>query len=96
MMLLCPLQSHLPRQGLTLVAELAGPAAVTDALPGLVAGPMEAARHAYALLTVVALPAWVTPEGTEQRHNTRLVCTYCTTPVHPPPHSRTGREKPHP
>lgn len=49
--------------GLTFVAELAGPAAVTDALPGLVAGPVQAPRHAHALLAVLALPAWIAPGG---------------------------------
>jgi len=48
---------------LTFVAELAGPAAVTDALPRLVARPVETPWHTYTLLTVLALPAWIAPAG---------------------------------
>lgn len=52
-----PLYSH------TFVTELASPATVTDALPGLVAGTVLAARHPHTALTVQSLPAWVTPDG---------------------------------
>ena len=54
--------SH-PPYSPTFVTELACPARVTDALPGLVAGTMLAARHSHTALTVQPLPAWVTPEG---------------------------------
>lgn len=43
------------------VTELAGPAGVTDALPRLVARPVETPRHTHAVLAVLALPAWVAP-----------------------------------
>lgn len=43
------------------------PATMTDALPGLVAGPMLAARHSHAALTVQPFPAWVTPAGAVRR-----------------------------
>lgn len=56
-----PLYSH------TFVTELASPATVTDALPGLVAGTMLAARHPHTALTVQSLPAWVTPDGEKLR-----------------------------
>ena len=51
----------------TFVTELACPATVTDALPGLVAGTMLAARHPHTALTVQPLPAWVTPDGEKHR-----------------------------
>lgn len=39
------------------VTELTAPVGLTEALPGLHAGAMDAARVGYALVTVVALPA---------------------------------------
>lgn len=51
----------------TFVTELARPATMTDALPGLVAGTMLAARHPHTALTVRPLPAWVTPDGEKHR-----------------------------
>ena len=56
-----------PRYSPTFVTELACPATVTDALPGLVAGTMLAARHPHTALTVQPLPAWVTPDGEKHR-----------------------------
>lgn len=51
----------------TFVTELACPATVTDALPGLMAGTMLAARHFHTALTMQPLPAWVTPDGEKSR-----------------------------
>lgn len=48
---------------LIFVTELSCPATVADALPGLVAGTVLAARHPHTALTVQPLPAWVTPAG---------------------------------
>lgn len=36
---------------------------MADALPGLVAGTVLAARHLHTALTVQPFPAWVTPGG---------------------------------
>lgn len=52
---------------LIFVTELACPAQMTDALPGLVAGTMLAARHSHTALTVQPFPAWVTPAGAVRR-----------------------------
>lgn len=52
---------------LIFVTELARPATMTNALPGLVAGTMLAARHPHTALTVQPLPAWVTPAGAIRR-----------------------------
>ena len=58
--------SH-PLYSPTFVTELACPASVADALPGLVAGTVLAARHSHTALTVQPLPAWVTPDGGKHR-----------------------------
>lgn len=59
----------------TFVTELARPATMTDALPGLVAGTMLAARHPHTALTVRPLPAWVTPDG--EKHRVRALGGGC-------------------
>lgn len=59
----------------TFVTELARPATVTDALPGLVAGTVLAARHPHTALTVQPLPAWVTPGG--EKHRIRVLGGGC-------------------
>ena len=55
----------------TFVTELACLAGVTDALPGLVAGAVLAARHSHTALTVQPLPAGVTPDGGKHRVRAR-------------------------
>lgn len=52
---------------LIFVTELARPATVTDALPGLMASTVLATGHPHTALTVQPLPAWVTPAGAVRR-----------------------------
>lgn len=65
-----PQTNSRPLYSPTFVTELARPATMTNALPGLVAGTMLAARHPHTALTVQPLPAWVTPD--EEKHRVRV------------------------
>ena len=60
-----------PLYSLTFVTELARPATVTDALPGLMASTVLATGHPHTALTVQPLPAWVTPDG--EKHRVRVL-----------------------
>lgn len=60
------------RWELTFIAKVAAPVGVTEALPGLNAGAMYAARVGDALVTILALPAIQTPAKT---HRDSKTCT---------------------
>lgn len=62
-----PQPNSYPLYSPTFVTELACPAQMTDALPGLVAGTMLAARHSHTALAVQPFPAWVTPDKEKHR-----------------------------
>lgn len=47
---------------LTLVAQAAHPALLADTLPCLLAQTVQTAGEGHALVTVVSLPPWFTPE----------------------------------